>query len=110
MALEQLATSLELSHALVHWLDATSLTPEDMPPELMERLTQQLNVSRDEMETALREQHPEAREYLKSTGHEHLLNHYSFHEALRHDTATAPEQRQHWLDVLDASDDAGDIR
>ena len=95
----RLAANLELSDALVHWLDATALDPNDrnsVPSELVERLSQQLNLSHADVETTLRASHPEAVKHLETLGHDHLLNHMTFRTALSHDDTLPRKHREHW--------------
>lgn len=99
IALEQLAASVELSHALIHWLDATALepdSPESVPSELVTQLAQELRQSRNDMKASLRVSHHEAVTSLEQLGHAHLLQHTTFHEALGHDTTATAAHHKRW--------------
>jgi hypothetical protein len=90
MTAEALAEALDLTPALVRWLDVTAFTTEEAPAELVRRLARALGVSHEAALAALE----------AGGGPVELDGARAFRAALMADATLGEERRQRWLAAL----------
>ena len=98
LSLDDLAVALNLSPALLLWMDATALHARALPTALIDALAAQISVTAGDIEAWLGGRHEASAKRLEAEQPD-LLRCDTFAQAVSRDTTLTAQQRAHWLNV-----------